>query len=66
MTEWMILLLIYIIPIVISVGLIIEYKLYTENIDICLLFMPFVNFFIMIWFVGDALNEIVKAKRRGE
>ena len=65
MTWWMIALLAYFIPMVITVALISEYgiRLYGDEFFV---FVPLANIFVMFVVAGKALEEIGKAKRYKE
>lgn len=65
MTWWMIALLAYFIPMVITVALISEYGIKLDDAAM-LVFVPVFNIIVMAIVAGNALNEIADARRYGD
>lgn len=65
MTWWMIALLAYFLPMVITVALVAEYGIVLEELAV-MVFVPAFNIIMLIVVAGMALNEIANDRRYGD
>ena len=65
MTGWMIALLAYFLPMVITIALVAEYGIQLDELAY-FVFAPFFNILVMVFVAGEAINIIADNRRYGK